>query len=75
MKQLAILAIICLAASPLQADEVQPWKLSVDANLTFTQNNYSDNWAGGEAGTLAWVFNSNSLAEKQLSTKLFNKNT
>ena len=75
MKRLPILAIICLAASPLFAEEAQPWKLSVDANLTFTQNNYSDNWTGGEAGTLAWVFNSNSLAEKQLNTKLFNKNT
>ena len=75
MKRLAILAIICLAASPLFAGEAQPWKLSVDANLTFTQNNYSDNWAGGEAGAISWAFNSNSLAEKQLSSKLFNKNT
>lgn len=52
-----------------------PWNLSVDANLTLTQNAYSNNWAGGEAGLLAWAFNSNSLAEKQFSSKVNNKNT
>jgi hypothetical protein len=52
-----------------------PWNLSVDANLTLTQNAYSNNWTGGEAGLLTWVFNSNSLAEKQLNSKVNNKNT
>ncbi|MFC1555356.1 DUF3078 domain-containing protein, partial [candidate division KSB1 bacterium] len=47
----------------------------MDANLTITQNTYSDNWTGGESGALSWTFNSNSLAEKQLSEKVFNKNT
>ena len=53
----------------------QDWKLSVDANLTLTQNTYSDNWVGGESGALSWTFNSNSLAEKQLSERIYNKNT
>lgn len=59
-------------ASTVAAD---PWNLSVDANLTLTQNAYSDNWIGGEAGALSWTFNSNSLAEKQLDPKVNNRNT
>jgi len=52
-----------------------PWNMSVDANLTMNQNAYSNNWVGGELGTLAWAFTSNSLAEKQLHPKINNKNT
>ena len=59
-------------ASPVLAE---PWTVAVDANLTLTQNAYSDNWVGGEAGALFWTFNSNSLAEKQLYAKVHNKNT
>ncbi len=51
------------------------WATSVDANLTLTENAYSDNWVGGEAGALSWVFNVNGLAEKQLSKSVHNKNT
>jgi len=53
----------------------QPWNVSVDANLTLTQNAYSNNWVGGESGALSWTFNSNSFAEKQLHEKVYNKNT
>jgi hypothetical protein len=52
-----------------------PWNLAVDANLTLNQNAYSNNWVGGELGTLSWAFTSNSLAEKQLHPKINNKNT
>jgi len=72
MKKLSYIAIALIITSTLSAS---PWTLSVDANLTLTQNAYSNNWAGGEAGLLAWALNSNSLAEKQLSPKLNNKNT
>jgi len=60
------------AASATSAD---PWTRSVEANLILAQTAYSDNWVGGEAGNITWAFNSNSLAEKQLSTKVNNKNT
>jgi hypothetical protein len=53
----------------------EPWTLSADVNLTLTQNAYSDNWVGGESGAIAWTFNSNWLAERQLSPKLHTKNT
>ena len=29
------------------------WEISLDANLTLTQNAYSDNWTGGEVGIVA----------------------
>jgi hypothetical protein len=53
----------------------EPWTLSVDANLTLTENAYSDSWVGGEAGAISWASGLNSLAEKQLHTKVRNKNT
>jgi len=64
--------VAAVSAMPAGAD---PWTFSVDANLTLTQNAYSDNWVGGEAGWLSWTFNSNSLAESQLNPKIHTKNT
>lgn len=60
-----------------------PWKLSgakstgksVDLGLTVTQNSYSDNWAGGEAGNVSWMALSNSIFEKKLSEILNSKTT
>jgi len=56
------------------AAAAEPWSTSVDASLTLTENAYSDNWAGGESGTINWMFLSNSLAEKQLRPRVNNKN-
>jgi hypothetical protein len=51
------------------------WKKHLDLNLTLTQNSYSDNWVGGEAGNATWVANANSGFEKQVSEKLNSKTT
>lgn len=67
MAVLVVLTDAALAAGP--------WKIDLEKNITLTQNAYSDNWVGGEASALSWVFNSNSLAEKQLHEKVHNKNT
>jgi hypothetical protein len=74
MKRIVLLAMAAFIASSgvLRAD---PWKKSVNANLTMTQNAYSDNWSGGEVGSISWVFNSNSLFERQVSPKLNTRNT
>jgi hypothetical protein len=53
----------------------EPWKIQWDVNLTLTQNAYSNSWATGESGSLNWIANSNTVAEKQLLERLFNKNT
>lgn len=53
----------------------EAWKKHLDLNLTLTQNSYSDNWKGGEAGNISWVANSNSGFEKKLSEKVTSKTT
>lgn len=71
----ALFILACfLFAVPDWAD-AGPWKKNMDLNLTVTQNSYSDNWTGGEAGNLSWVANGNSGFEKQLSEKLNSKTT
>jgi hypothetical protein len=53
----------------------ESWKKQMDLNLTLTQNSYSDNWTGGEAGNVSWVANANSGFEKKHSEKLTSKTT
>jgi hypothetical protein len=65
--------VFVLCAGPKLLAE--PWTVSVDANLTLTQNAYSDNWAGDETGALSWTMNSNSLLEKQMSPSFHKKTT
>lgn len=73
MKRIVLVAAMLAASSGiLRAD---PWTRSVDANLTLTQSAYTDNWSGGQVGSLAWVFNSNSLFERQVNPKLHTRNT
>jgi len=74
MKRIVLLAAaaVILTSGLLRAD---PWTKSIDANLTMTQNAYSDNWSGGEVGSISWVFNSNSLFERQLNAKMLTRNT
>jgi len=75
MRGLLIVVATTLAIAVVSLGFAEPWAVAVDANLTLTQNAYSDNWMGGEAGALSWTFNSNSLAEKQLHARVHNKNT
>jgi hypothetical protein len=69
---ISVFVILMMAGGVSMAD---PWKKSVDANLTMTQNAYSDNWIGGSAGSVAWVLSSNGLFEKQLGPRLNTRNT
>ncbi len=75
MKRAIRAAGALLAVAGVSTVSAQPWIISADANLTLTQNAYSDNWAGEEAGALSWAFNSASLAEKQLHAMVHAKNT
>jgi hypothetical protein len=70
---LLVLVTGLLLARSSSAD--QAWQKSMDLGLTLTQNSYSDNWTGGEAGNVTWVANANSIFEKQLSRKLNSRNT
>jgi len=53
----------------------ESWAVSVNASISMTQNAYTDNWVGGEVGSMSWIFLSNSFAEKQLHPKVHNRNT
>jgi hypothetical protein len=53
----------------------QPWKNALNIGLNLSQNSYSDNWAGGEAGNIAWVALANGTFEKQVSSKFNFRNT
>jgi hypothetical protein len=65
----AVLAFaVCVSAG-------EPWKLSLDANVTMTLNSYSENWAGSEVGALSWATQWTGVAEKQLNKSFNTKNT
>jgi hypothetical protein len=67
MKNLFYVFLILLFCCPISyANE---WEKALDLNLTLTQNSYSDNWVGGEAGSVSWMTNSNLKAAKQLCSK------
>ncbi len=69
----AVFVLYSLSGKPSGADET--WKKRLDLGLTLTQNSYSDNWTGGEAGNISWLANANSDFEKQLSERLNSKTT
>jgi len=65
--------IVTIGVGPISV--AADWEFAIEANLLATQNAYSSNWAGGEAGAASWAFNSRSLAERQLTGRVHNKNT
>ena len=72
---LLIIGTTALAQDSTTTADPRQWQFSIDASLLANQNAYSDNWSGGEAGSVIWSFNSNMLATKKLSSKVTNKNT
>jgi len=68
---LSLLTAVLLA----RAQEVSPWKLSLESNLTLTLNTYSTNWTGAEKGSFTWVGKMTGIAEKQIIKQINNLNT
>ncbi|RJP76393.1 MAG: DUF3078 domain-containing protein [Candidatus Zixiibacteriota bacterium] len=72
MKSMAYaLLLTSLAVLPASAQDQDSlatggWRLVLGAGLGVTQSAYSDNWTGGEVGSLVWVANLQAVAEKQL---------
>jgi hypothetical protein len=56
-----------LPATALAQDSLV-WKPSVDFIMNLTQNTYSNNWEGGDAGSVTWVANANLGLERQFPT-------
>jgi Protein of unknown function (DUF3078) len=73
MLSLTMASIIALSANSLSLAD--PWKNTLDLGLNLTQNSYSNNWVGGEIGSLSWVSLANGIFERQFAPKFNFKNT
>ena len=52
-----------------------PWQVTIDANIGLNEAAYSDNWEGGESGSVNWTLLSTTIAEKQINEKVNTRNT
>ncbi|MBU0509353.1 DUF3078 domain-containing protein [bacterium] len=67
---LRIVLVLILAVSVAAAQETTPaqkWKVQIESGLGVTQAAYSDNWTGGESGSILWASAFRGKAEKQIS--------
>ena len=72
MKNIAICIVILtfgvgFAIAEEPADDPNAWKTSVELGIGLNQATYSDNWTGGEVGSIIWAANLHGTAEKKLS--------
>ena len=74
MKTMFVCIFLALLV-PVAGTAADTWKIVSDMNLTLTQNAYSDNWVGGESGSMSWTLTSLTGAEKQVLAQVFNQNT
>jgi len=51
------------------------WYPMVESGVTLTQSSYSDNWAGGDKGSIVWAAILNAALENQLNPKMNWNNT
>ena len=73
-----VLALALVAAAPgyaQDATEPGPWKYNAIVGLNLAQSAFSNNWAGGDRGSLAWVTNADLGAERQFNPKFHWDNT
>lgn len=74
MKYSVIIPILLIGLFQVTPVGAEAWILTMDGALALTQNAYSDNWEGGEAGSASWALNVNAIAEKQLTGILNSRN-
>lgn len=68
--------LICIAVLFCAASSgAEPWQVTIDANIGLNEAGYSDNWDGGESGSVNWTFLSTTIAEKQINEKVNTRNT
>ena len=68
-----IFVVIFFFINALQASE--PWKYSINSNLTATMSFYSDNWSGNEANAVSYTAQILSSFSKQFTPILLNKHS
>lgn len=64
-----------VTAASAQDEAPVGWQRTLEAGLQFTQSTFSDNWAGGDKGTVVWTFITNAGLERQLNPRLHWSNT
>ncbi|MGQ0720100.1 MAG: DUF3078 domain-containing protein [Candidatus Eiseniibacteriota bacterium] len=76
MQRAILVGLAFLCAAPrlagAQGDapaEPGPWKYEATLGLNLSQSAFSDNWAGGDQGSITWVLKSDLGAERQLTRK------
>jgi hypothetical protein len=72
----ALVAAGVAAGQPAPASPAPPesaaatgWKLSTTVGLNLSQSSFTTNWAGGDRGSIVWVLNSNTGAERQFGAR------
>ncbi|HTR96613.1 MAG TPA: DUF3078 domain-containing protein [Candidatus Acidoferrales bacterium] len=60
-------AVRSAAADEAKPIEPGPWKFGTNVGLNLAQSAFSSNWSGGDRGSIVWVLNSQSSAERQIS--------
>jgi hypothetical protein len=70
----ALLVVVLVMAAPAQSEEkvLEPgkWYPTLETGLTLTQSTFSDNWAGGDKGSVVWTAILNGTIENQLNENL-----
>ncbi|MCB1059871.1 MAG: DUF3078 domain-containing protein [Calditrichaeota bacterium] len=67
------LLICAFAVFAGEQPEPGPWKSEISTGILTTQSSYSDNWTGGEAGSINWIAFYNASAKRQLSRNWYNQ--
>ncbi|MFH1010528.1 MAG: DUF3078 domain-containing protein [bacterium] len=68
---LSIISILTLTGGAWADTTSSAWKAQMETSLGLTQAVYSDNWTGGEAGSIIWVSDFHGKADKQLAPSWF----
>jgi hypothetical protein len=71
---LTLILLLAFCHAPAMAADstsARPWKVQIESSLGVTQAAYSDNWTGGEAGSIVWVSDFRGVANKPLSPSVF----
>ncbi len=71
MTRISFVLLFCFGA--LLASE--PWKYSINSNLTATMSFYSDNWSGNEANAMSYTAQIHSSLSRQFTPILLNKHS
>ena len=84
MGLLALAGVVLLSTLPATAfaqdEEEKPleigrWYPTLESGLNLSQSSYSDNWSGGDKGTVVWTFLASGEAKRQHNEKINWNNT